>query len=65
MYSMYSKTSKHVGSFALGVYNSEEISTEKKGIYLLQKKGLFVRKCIICQKGEKNLEGFTYFPKEE
>ena len=50
---MYSKTSKHVGSFALGVYNSEEISTEKKGIYLLQKKGLFARKCIICQKGEK------------
>lgn len=62
MYSMYSKTSKHVGSFALGVYNSEEISTEKKEYICYRRKdcsNAFARKV------EKNLEGFTYFPKEK
>lgn len=35
---MYSKTSKHVGSFALGVYNSEEISTEKRNIFATEER---------------------------
>ena len=53
MYSMYSKTSKHVGSFALGVYNSEEISTEKKEYICYRRKDCSPESVLFARKEKK------------
>ena len=61
MYSMYSKTSKHVGSFALGVYNSEEISTEKKRNIFATEERIVRQKVYYLPERRKKSRGFYIF----